>query len=258
MGFIDFFARASKSLNQMHYTHSTCFENFCDIFSLSTPKLTPKYCTRFKEDLIYLFYGVPSYRVADYKKVVTNDELLPVCFVLDLSGFTQIDKIYPFDSGAFIEKRYNTYISDTREIGDFCLGTDPDIPKSVVEIFFGSNKNYYIGNYIHGLDIGIREFYVKNYYELISATGKSKSGLDKRKMSIEIQTKKKIVLDKNTVRAVALPLNAMDDPEIKKAINKTWNTVPLTYHTHHLGAPGNYNDVIWEKVFIFLEEEGVL
>ena len=99
---------------------------------------------------------------------------------------------------------------------------------------------------------------MRNYYELISATGESGSGLDKRKSSIEIQTKKKLVLDKNNVRAVALPLCVMDDSEVKKAIVRIWDAEPLTYRTHHCSAPGGYNDVIWDRVCDFLEVEGVL
>ena len=258
MGFIDFLAQANKTLNQMHYMHSTTFENFTKIYSIQPTKLTPKECEMFKEDLIYLFYGVPSYRVSDSVGTVTDYSLYPVCFVLDLNGFTQIERIYPFDSGAFYNGRYGDYIKEYREIDDFCLGTDPDIPKSVVEVFFGSNRNYYLGEYNRILDIAVSDFEVQEYYNMISATGESRSHLDRRRSSIEIHTKQELVLDKNNVLLVVLPESVMDDTMVKRTINQIWQADFRTYATHRFSAPGDFDEVIYNLIRNYLKEEGVL
>lgn len=246
--------RAGLANPELPLVHSTSLINFREIVKQNI--ITATKCPVFKEDLLYLFYGKPSYRIASSSGARTDISYCPICFILKSSAFKSVKRIFPFDSGAFQDGLYSSHIPAEITLNKFLLQTDKKIPAKVVKLFFGNNMSYFLGDASNLLAIGTMDFEIRYYHELISSTGASCT--DDRKSSIEIQIDQNVTLNKDTVYAVVLPTSSLQDPDVLSAINKTWQTIPITYNTFKSTAPIEYHGVIREKVINFLSDQKLL
>lgn len=234
--------------------HSTSLYNFRSI--LVDNILSTSECRVFNEDIVYLFYGKPSYRVASKDGPRTDLTHCPICFILNYAAFGTARRIFPFDSGAFHNGLYSHHFPREYKLEEFCLGTSLDIPLKVVNMFFGSNRSYLLGETRPLTDKSALDFEINSYFGLITSSGES--CVDDRKSSIELQIDHGIALSKDTVLAVVLPKACMDDEEVRDAINITWQATPITYNTFKATSPLEYHGVIREQLTNFLDIEGLL
>lgn len=235
--------------------HSTSLYYFRDF--LATCKIKATLCDVFKEPLLYLFYGRPSYRVASGAGARTDITYCPVCFVLKSRALSNVKRIFPFDTGAFYQGMYDPFLPKPCDVNDYLLGIKHDIPQRLVDFFFGTNRAYYFGEVRPHAPVPLLDFEVRGYYELISATGEAR--LDDRRYSIEIQSAADIFLSKANVLAIVLPTAALDERTIFEAINNVWKAIPIiTYNTFRGTSPTEYHGVIREHLGRFLEAEGYL
>lgn len=212
-------------------------------------------CDVFNEKLLYFFYGKPSYRVYSKSKSRNDIACYPVSFIMDPAFDIQIKRIFPFDSGAFHNGFYKSFVSELLPVESFELGTGMDVPQKIIDLFFGNNKSYYFGEIKSGVKFGPLDFELNLYHQLISSTGES--SVDDRRSSIELQVDRKIELNKNNIMAVVLPKSAMDDPDVLDVLNK-WEAEPITYNTYAGTAPIEYHIIIREYLGIFFKSKKII
>lgn len=252
--FLNVLANMNSAIRQMPLMHSTSLYKFRTV--LSKNKLEATECPVFNENLLYLFYGRPSYRVASNSGARTDVTYCPICFILKPACLSRIKRIYPFDTGAFDSGLFGPYVPKESTLSDYYSGCDFDMPRRIVDLFFGSNRAYYFGEVSSNFNAGIFDFELDSYYQLISSTGES--CVDDRKSSIEIQLDYNISLNEKSVYAIVLPKASMEDPDVFDAINKEWKAIPITYNTFKGTAPSEYHGVIREQLSRFLEDEGYI
>lgn len=223
-------------------------------------RLEPNSCPVFKEEkLLYLFYGRPAYRInsSDY---VNSDVCFPICFILHPNTVEKAKRVYPFDSGAYINKLFSTFLFEKYEIDHFLVNPTtlktiscPEIPARIVATFYENNSKYYWGDCNQLLRFSALDYEAKDYHELIRNRGGAR--FDDRRGTIEVQIEESILLSQDTVCAVALPQLFMEDEKIRGKVIKEWKAKPLVYRAY-LSDPSQFTAVIIEKVGDFLTNEG--
>ena len=253
----------TKALPLMHTTDSYNFRKIIEV-----GKLEPGPCNVFSNDnLLYLFYGRPAYRVSPDDRV-SPDEIktslkvfFPVCFVLKPDCIISAKRVFPFDSGAFASGKYSQHFHNHMKLESFLVEPDPvnegkiaipGTPIRIVSAFYGDNRTYYSGS-IHGTAKGSPlDFEVECFSDLIQS--KSKTKYDDRRSSIEIQIDSDIILSPDTIRAVVIPMVYMEDTKIREIIIGEWGAEPILYEIYH-SEPSQFTLIIMEKVKHFLETE---
>lgn len=182
-------------------THVTEFYNITNI--LDSDGLIPTPCDIFNEDLLYFFYGRPSYRYGKQAVNCPQNAFHPLCLVFDLTDLSSIDRIYPFDSGGF--GHYNKYVHPNSSLEKFELANNVEGIDDLISFFYKSSSDYFDCLPMH-IDPGIFEiaFDVESYYSMITQRGVT--GDDERNSAIEIQTRNKVQLKK--LKAIIFPKSA--------------------------------------------------
>lgn len=208
-------------------------------------QLKPTKCPVFGEELLYFFYGKPSYPVGEKEKHNRTDELCcPVCFIVDISKI-DIYRVFPFDTGAFCNNMYSDFMHRHMKINKFEIDNKSDAIRGYVSVVFGNNDNY-----IHGIatEKEADDTHVKALLKMLSARGGF--DIDERANTIEITCKKAIDISKE-IRGIVLP----DSLLRKKAINDfiTDNKIEYeTYEVRNLTSPTRYNEVVFQLSMHFL------
>lgn len=251
---LDVLSSASLNTPDMPIIHSTSLYNFRNILKQS--KITSKKCPVFNENLLYYFYGKPSYRVATKSGARTDITYCPICFVLKPQCVSDFKRIYPFDSGAFHNGLYKAHLPKEFDLMTFHLGNDPEMPKRVVDLFFGSNRAYFFGDATRMNQLGPMDFEVQSYYQLITSSGET--GYDDRRSSIELQSELNLTLSERSVCAIILPKKSLDDTDVFNAVIRRWKAIPITYNTFNGTKPSEYHGVIRELLSSFLEDHSYI
>lgn len=111
-----------------------------DIFE--TGYIPVEECDVFMKAVSYFFYGKPEYPIAQGKRNRRSYLYYPVCFIFDLNSLA-IKWVFPFDSGAYADERYESYIHEAIDITEFLVEpTEPRI-RGFIKFFFENNENYF-------------------------------------------------------------------------------------------------------------------
>jgi len=139
-----------------------------------------------KEHLLYFFYGRPAFRFKDEMEI-------PVVFIIE-PILKDINKVYPFDSGAFNNLYIDNYRLDSRTpISDYELLNNFLAIRQYINAIFGSNHNYYYGK--RKIDDKLPDSVkqcrkinqdLNNLLNLI--VEKKQDGIDDRRKTVEIQS----------------------------------------------------------------------
>jgi hypothetical protein len=243
------FSPRRPTLPLVHSTDSFAFRSI-----ITAGVLKVQRCEVFNEDLLYLFYGRPAYRVAQGKASRSDNVYMPVCLILKPELVQAPKRIYPFDTGAFDGGYFAPYLHEGMTRDDFLL-EEPDVPPRMIEAFFGSNKAYYFGEAKAGLDFDIDHMEVKAYYDLISATGEQVH--DDRRFTIEVQSTDGVALSSN-ILAVVCPTAFLQKKEFEETIVSAWKAVPLTYDIYKGSRPIEYHYLMRDRIKTFLETRSYL
>lgn len=248
----DYVAAASPATPRLPLVHGTDIYHFKAIVECNA--LTPTPCDVFKQDLVYLFYGRPSYRVGVRSEARRDQLYNPACIVFKPDLPAKIARVFPFDTGAFHAGLYKAFLHHSMTLADFEVGNSSDSPAQIVAAFFGTNDRYYKGQLVPP-SVAISAFEVQVYYDMVGSTGASAT--DDRASTIEIQTADAISISGN-VLGVVLPTPAMDNPAIANLILKVWNVPYLTYHAFTKSRPSEYHGLVVEKVYDLLKRAGLV
>jgi len=272
--FVNFLKPYNPFNPRMPLLHSTSFQSFMNI--IQSHVLSPTPCTVFEgEELLYLFYGRPAYRVSATVTSQGQFRHLPVCFILTPESISGAKRIYPFDSGAFETGLFDQFLRGFPR-DNFMIGNFPDGPQRLVSAFYENNRNYYFGYLSKAIDAGPSQFEVNGYLDMLRDTAvvyndSGQSTSDDRRQTIEIQTDSQVALKaeqvsdsngkttvRNKVLAVILPQRALDEPEVIEAVTHVWKAKPLTYELYMFTRPSEYHIVIREKIAQLLKDENFL
>lgn len=227
----------------------------CDAFSLRSiieeMQLVPQKCDVFNIELIYTYYGIPSYR-SNYKKATQHPAFYMICLILDGDKFNDFHKVYPFDSGAFekLPDFKNSFFHPKNKIKDFEVNDGIGGAKKIVKTFYNSNQNYVVQSPQIHKKFGVFDFEAISYSNLINS--KINSSLDDRTSSIELIFDKKIELNSDTVKQLIIPSVFLDDTKVKSLIKSNLGIeTPITYSTFK-GSPIENFGQIRNEYFKFM------
>ena len=207
--------------------------------------LKPTMCPVFNKELLYFFYGKPSYPVGEKEQYNRTDELCcPVCFIIDIDKI-DIYRVFPFDSGAFSTKMYSQFIHRHMHINQFEIDNNCNAIRAYVSVVFGSNWKY-----LRGISVEkeAENTYVNALLKMLSANGGFE--IDERSNTIEVICKKAIDVSRE-VRGLVLPENLAR----KKAISDfiTSNGIDYrTYEVRNMTAPTRYNETVFQLAMQFV------
>lgn len=214
-------------------------------------KLKPRWCDHFKRDLIYFFYGRPSYTINSSHYSESQEYGLPVCLVLMPDSLKKFHRVFPFDTGAFKKGYFKAFFGHEMSILKFLLKSTTDCPGKLVGGFYNSNFKYFIEEPNSNKPGKIVDFEIRAYHDLITSRASSK--YDDRRSAAEIQSDAVITLTEENVIAVVLPYLLMDVPKIRSRVITDWKAEIIPYQSYNVPIIG-YTASIRDKVKDFLEK----
>jgi hypothetical protein len=184
--------------------------------------LDPEHSTLAGNDkATYLFVGKPAYLLKPKSHSDFYDA--PVVFVFSKSTFSNIDAMFPMDSGAFSSNRYDNLLGGiTRE--DMQVDATASSAAAIIEAFFGGMDNYMrslartpdeMRTLLNVLPIGFRILALAAVY---SAT--RTETLDDRKSTIEVSTRNPFPLNQSMLCGIVLPEEWLSDTNIRNSLQK--------------------------------------
>lgn len=237
----------------MALTHSTKSEYFFEM--LQNRLLCKRECNVFKEELVYLFYGRPSYKPYRECESTTLGAFRPISIIFDPNFEFPIKRIYPFDTGAFKEGLYREYIPSFAELSHFEIEPTIDHAAKSVSYFFNSNLNYYHGKASHDLEFAPTNLTISSLQGLFQTKGLSK--VDDRKSAIEIQCSDSIELSRDSVMAICMPGDYCEDSKLYNLITKDWSADIIEYDIYH-DSPNHDMREVLVRVKKYLTDKGLL
>jgi hypothetical protein len=150
----------------------------------------------------FLFYGKPSYRPAGSKSYSKNLRSSLLCFVIDLNKIGAVDSDLPFDSGGFDLWADNC---GSAKLNEFYLPDDVEAAGRFVSAFYGENKRYYKTSLRKDIDDRIGEFDTHSQSIVEICRPKGNELYDQRASTVEMHVASDIVLNEESVLAIAVP-----------------------------------------------------
>lgn len=251
--FLGFANSRSRMHEQLPLVHSTRCEFLAEIAASNS--LCPFPCDVFGEALVYLFYGRPAYRSKRGQLPNTGIDLCPICFILRTPQIApQIERIFPFDTGAAHNGLFETTVS-RNDFRKFSLGKDIESAQRLLSHFFSSSLDYFLGEPKRSADLPATAGDAALYYDLIAREGEQV--FDDRRSAVELQSRCSLDL-RGAVWAVVAPTALLRRNDVPNAVMNEWGGILKTYPTYKGCAPAEYYPVVREIVREFLIGGGFL
>jgi hypothetical protein len=212
--------------------------------------VTPFPCRFFKKKLVYMFYGRPAYRDGD-EAAIGETVRAPALILFKNTVEKYVHDVWPFDSGAFHNKRYRHWDLPHYNIERYSLKSDPETGRRYVTAFFGGNEEYFQAKAIRRTDTGlVPEAAIINGM-LCDRTNKT---ADYRRFVVEMNTEVAVPFSNEYVQTVLVPLDIKDDLDREGYPRKSGISV-IAYDCLTLNSPGDYQ-TIFESI-AKIEQKGV-
>lgn len=208
-----------------------------------------KECKVYKEHLVYAFYGRPAYRLSD-TQVHRAPSYAPVCFIIKPTTADSAIRQIPFDTGAF--EQYGEEMHSSLSRDDFTFPGGVSHPQKIVEVFWGSNENYFDVKHPISINADAMDIAILNYKSLLFTNNPA---IDDRSSSIEVQFGAPLPIVDNVI-ALVVP----DEIVSKKLIDlsKNNNFEILTYHFDSVFRKGDSYQPIKQAVRSYYRNLGIL
>lgn len=208
-------------------------------------------------EIVYFFYGLPSYKPEPEVNASTADShLYPICFVVKPVSDDILRAIYPFDTGAFEAEYYKEIIGSEMLLKDFYLGDTLTIAPKVVATFFETNYNYYTGKRKPSIHFDFEDIEAHYYFDLIQINGRTH--IDSRRRTIEIHAQHKLAVGEHLhILAIVVP-DISGQSELIERFTEKWDAALITYPEWTANTPEECIPLIKEKVFSFYQRIGLL
>lgn len=198
-------------------------------------------CSVFKkEKLCYLFVGRAAYKGRD----AMNPEAwqLPTVFVMRFITPPPLQRIYPFDTGAFHKGRMPDYLT-LFSMEDFNLGTDPDQIGRMISFYFDTPRRYVDRKALDQEKLKTEHVLDMRHARVLAVSKLYKEGstknYDDRAAAIELQIAEDIPLRKDNLLGVVVPEEYLRTPGIRDSllqltsIIETYRLLPLNIREHY-------------------------
>ena len=241
----------SDDIDRLPLVHNT--DCYTLVSVVEDGEVSPTFCKHFREDLTYLFYGRPAYRVNSGGDPTSLRHHFPVCLVFDPSFEVEPKRVFPFDSGAFFDGAYSDHMHPGMSIDDFLIETGLAGCQSLVSTFFGANDAYFMGKALDTPDVDPSQFEAQSYISLIN--NRSSNSVDSRSFCAEVQTGKTIKL-RGPVSGIVIPAEFCDT-ELGQALAEMHIDL-LPYSVHERSRPSEYMATIADTCKAYLYSKGFL
>ena len=228
--FSNFSTASAPVLPLLPFVHTTDWETMVSLIE-TAPTLEPTLCPVFNEDLLYLFYGRPSFRKHAQEEPNSIKSFDLVCLLMDSAALPAPKRVFPFDSGAFAGGIYKDHLHPRMKLEDFEIDPTLEAMARFVGTYFGENKSYYNEVFRESIPYSPRETQVDSFLSIVRATGTTR--YDDRRSAIEIQFERAIDLLSANVLAVIAPEDRFDDPLTLDFVVSKLNAEPLGYYCPH-------------------------
>ncbi len=183
--------------------------------------IEPKQCNVFKDDeLVYLFYGRPSYKTVSESQIAKYWQL-PSVFIFDYD-IAKFERTYPFDTGAFEAGIFPDFFSMMpRE--EYQVGGSLEAPSRLVSSFFVDTDRYFKlkprdrRDFHSRFQLGVEDEEVAALYDLVASYSEK---VDDRRFAVELQTRDKISISSGKCKAIILPEEYLEYAELLDVCNK--------------------------------------
>lgn len=257
--FRSFLEKSQTNGDLLPLVHTTSAYSFMDIAEGEFIKT--KRCRHFDEELIYLFYGRPSYRTQNS----INSSMgfnYPFVFIFKPEAISNIRAVYPFDTGAFFLKLYEKFFDKSSQSGDFELEPTMKSAEKVVSSFYSSNSNYMQGPSRKNVDIPITNFEARGVHELsrmppFLSSEEEAIARDERSSSVEIQIGDPIDI-REAILGIIVPSPFMNEDEVLEALRRWEVSTIRSYEIFDFHSPGSWIPQIYGEVVKMYTEFGFL
>src|SRR5262249_10361271 len=140
-------------------------------------------------------------------------------------------RVHPFDTGAFAKGIYRSNLHPKMALSDFELNSTLGAVTEAVDVFYGSNANYFQGVAKKDIPVAARDLEAEAFLSIIRTPARTPA--DDRRSAIEIQIARAIDLTQARVLAVILPEQLLDDPFVEQFIEADLDAVALGYYCPH-------------------------
>lgn len=254
--FWDYVKKGVATEAKLPLIHSTDIFHFREISN--TEQLEPQECEVYKGNkLLYFFYGRPSYRPHASLETITAKAFLPVCLIMSAGTVPKPIRIMPFDTGAFDRRMMHPPIHKDMDKTDFALSLDADAPMRLVDVFYGSEREYFDAKAKPILETpydSYEDLEVDSYFRLLHH--RANSGSDDRVTAIEFQVDATVPVI-GSVEAVILPKPYLDNIAIIEKLRK-WQVMPITYHVREEFIPREAQGAILQRLSDYFCQKGWL
>lgn len=203
-------------------------------------------CKVFRDNLCYFFVGRPAY------KYDVNGDLpawmLPVVFVMKFTNPPPIARVYPFDSGAFSDRRYPDYIQ-VFDRDRYLMDASEASVQRLIEYFFDQQKSYVRRVPNSHKDIS-RRHSIDGRHDEIMALSKlyqeyTTTQMDDRAAAIEVQVPTDVSLHGGDVVGVIVCEERLATPGLRQALEEiSPNILEYSLYPNSLA---NYYGAIHER-----------
>ena len=231
----------------MMWCHTTDLAALREILHLRV--MRPQPCHVFKEDLTYMFYGRPAYRFKDDKPLL-DEYAWPVILVFtnDIERLGKV--IYPFDSGAFENKRYSRWLKPEWKIDDFALDIVRQSHATHVGAFYSTNDRYLLGNGKH-FERGSFGFAVEAAAIAKMIRESHEAAADDRRIAVELILDKDIPIDSKHLKGIIVPAELIGEPELASIQAEGVLVYPYRLITHQTAR--EHHRLLEDEVYKLLE-----
>lgn len=240
--------------------HSCSGEQFRRI--IGSGQILTSMCAEFSEDLLYLFYGKPSYRLLDDDN--TRDlGHFPSSFIVRCNHLGGVKRIFPFDSGAFFHNilsdvcgHFSTKPEAKVGIESYDLGSELDRLAKFINVFYGGDKAYFnVEPHLDRSSLKGMCFELSRLLDLAQSHAKHK--WDGRATTAEVQIESPINLDGASIEAVIIPAQLIsNDPDLQNFFYDQGIDVE-TYNAART-KPNSVTDLISKVAEDYLARKGLI
>jgi hypothetical protein len=224
---------------RLPWVHSTSASNLIDIIADGKLLATP--CNVFRQDkLCYFFVGRPAYKMKPTENPSTWQ--LPVAFVVRFEKPPSIKRIFPFDSGAFHDRRLPDYITMFKMDG-YNLAGNPDLVGRLVSFYFKSAERYFHRRPAGEGEIKEQHNLDMRHAEIIALSRLFHEGsspnCDDRAAAIELQIEQDIEIRQHNLLGIVMPREYARVPDLMRSISIITKNVE-TYDHYPLGLTSHF------------------
>lgn len=227
--FANFACSNTHSLPVLPVVHTTDWWSFRHIMDGNL--LAMQRCPVFSEDLVYLFYGKPCYRLHQGSEPTSLSAFYLVSLIFEANSVGPFRRVHPFDTGAFSKGFYQSHLHPKMEIKDFELNASLGAVTEAVDVFYGTNAGYFKGAPKKNIPVSPMDIEAEAFVSLISTPARTPA--DDRRSAIEIQLQNSIDLTNVRVLAVILPEQLLDDQRVEQFIEVNLGAEALGYFCPH-------------------------